>query len=166
MTTVASAEGGYLRPVSSVDGHTGGAAHFRLEAVNRRRENWGLGGGLRIKGASEVKQLSISFNVLYTPLGIRAFVPYLRGGVNEFQFESVDGSFGYGMFSPFAEAGVMLRVARDKRRGGTYLTIGGFTEYDLRFTDQRSRAYWGLMVGIASVARGRDPALRERRGHY
>lgn len=151
----ASADGGSLKPFTSRDGHTGGQANLRA-GVFGSDQNPRLGGEmtLRAKLASNVKQFSIGGGVVFWPLRQHLVTPYGRLGLNEFQFESVEDNFGFGMFSPYGEAGLMVRV-----KPQVSISLGGTAEYDLRFTGADSEGYWGVLVGIVMVQPLPDPVL-------
>ncbi len=148
-----STEAGHFRPTKGdADGNSGVAAVFRAgHYMHSDSMSYGLGLGMRTKLASELKQYSISADVTVSPR-LRGLVPFLRTGANLYQAESLAGEFGYGMFSPYAEAGLMVQVARTS--GGTriYLSGAATAEYALRFTSQPHRGYWGFVGGIAIAA--------------
>jgi hypothetical protein len=157
-STVFTAQGGYVRPAEDRDGQTGGAVNLYGGAFVNRDSNLGMEMALRFKGASNLKQGAMGMSLISIPFGAHVVMPFGRAGVHELQFESVNGDFGFGMFSPFAEAGLMIRTKRRRYGGGTFFTISAFGEYDLRFNSPKSGAYWGIAIGITGIDFIRDPA--------
>ncbi|HQP35244.1 MAG TPA: hypothetical protein PLI95_08700 [Polyangiaceae bacterium] len=134
-------QGGYTSSTRFESGRQG----FALNASaggnlgdTRGAEVAGPGLAIRSKLTSEVKQISLSPHAYL--LGGSGIAPYARGGVNLLQFEQVDGSFAYGMFSPYGEVGIYLSP----------LVLSAFAEYDLRFTSQRNEGFVGIMAGIGT----------------
>ncbi|MDC0742780.1 hypothetical protein [Polyangium mundeleinium] len=79
---------------------------------------------------------------------------YLLGGTNFLQLGSADGAFSFGMFSPVAEAGMVIGFAAKKKNGipvsaPGMLTLGTRIEYDLRFTSQPHEGFWTVNLGYA-----------------
>jgi len=150
---LATAEGGYVRPRRDPAGQQGAAVNVRLTGFDTNRSRtFGFGGsvGLRGKFAGEMQQVALSEDVmLMAGDSTNLFTPFFRGGFHFLQFERLGGDFGFGMFSPYAEAGVMVRVRQDPiHLSQTYVILGGAAEYDLRFTDQPNRAYYTGFVGV------------------
>lgn len=152
-TTVFQGQGGYFAPTSSREGHRGAAAQASFHAVSRDEQRWTLGVGWCVRGkfADELIQGAIATEAiaLAAPGGVA--VPYLRGGMHVVQVEQVDGEAAFGMFSPYAEAGVMLRVRRFANGDRWFVTVGAAIEYDVRFSDADDGGYFMLLVGGASA---------------
>lgn len=151
-----STDAGYVMPAGDREGHDGVHAVVRagMHSLNRKLDERQFGGqvGLRVKVADQLKQLSISESAVFYPLGFRVVAPYVRAGIHAFQFEIVDDEFGFGMFSPVGEAGVMIRISNDPKKGVGFLELGASAEYDLRFTDQDSGGYYAFFVGWTYAA--------------
>lgn len=75
---------------------------------------------------------------------------YLRAGASLVHLGSVDGSFAGGMGSPSAEVGVTIPVA-DEAKNVVHVLLSGFAEYDVRFTDQKNEAFFGVSAGLGLV---------------
>lgn len=107
----------------------------------------GAGGELRTKLGPNMGRIAIG-PLLYGYGAPEASVvaPYVRLGFDLLQFESVEGAFAFGMFSPHAQAGVLFRVAR---RVGLSVGIDG--EYVVRFTDTPNTGYASLMLGVVGI---------------
>ena len=150
---LATTEVGQFRATSKqAAGQTGVAAVTRAgHYVHTDSVSYGLGVGLRTKVAPQLKQYAVSTDVSVSPR-LRAVTPFIRAGVNAYQAESVAGDFGYGMFSPYGEAGLMVQLGRSSGGTRVYLTAAASVEYDLRFTDQASQGYWAALGGIAFAA--------------
>jgi len=129
--------------------------------------------GVRAKYGEDLVQFAIheNFVLLLTPR-VRGVTPFVRGGLGILQFERVDGRFAFGMFSPTAELGIMIRLwTRDdtpiqqgavvrRRRRSLMLTLSAGTEYTLRFGSvHQNRGYWGIQLGIS---RGDEMSTRVR----
>jgi len=114
----------------------------------------GVGGAaeLRVKVGPEMGQVALGPS-LYVLRGTEDQYPsamwVLRGGFNLLQFESVEGRFGFGMFSPHLATGVSLRL-----HDSTRLFIMPEAEYDVRFTGQSGTGYVSLMIGIGTASYG------------
>jgi hypothetical protein len=104
-------------------------------------------------GAADPGALSEDF-VLIPFARIEWLTPFLRGGLNAYQFESLDDEFAYGMFSPYAEGGFLVRLWRDPDGSSVFLSLAGAVEYDIRFTDQPNEGYW---MGIGGIGLGGPP---------
>lgn len=73
------------------------------------------------------------------------------GGFHLLQFENVhtaiDGdTFGFGMFSPVAEALMFIRPAR--------MSLGVAAEYDVRFTSVHNTGYVSFLIGYGAFGAG------------
>lgn len=164
MGTFAYGQAGYFNAYDRESGHQGGAMEAGVDAYTFDEVGVAAGGGLgvRLKYGDELFQfaLSESFLLLFTPR-LRGLTPFFRGSLGMLQFERVDGAFAFGMFSPSAELGLMIRVSSDdaapsshgpierRRRRGLALTLSVTTEYDLRFgSAHENRGYWGIRLGI------------------
>lgn len=71
---------------------------------------------------------------------------FSTGGFNAVQFESVEGKFAFGAFSPHGQAGVFFHAFRD---AGFSLSLGG--EYDVRFGDVPNTGYGTLLLGFGEA---------------
>jgi len=78
--------------------------------------------------------------------------PYFAAGIHTRQFESAYGDFAFGMFSPYAELGAHVGLAKNDF---TWIGVlaGTSIEYDIRFTDQPSQAYCSFKLGMAFSGR-------------
>ncbi len=111
----------------------------------------GLGLSARARVTENVQQLAGGSHLFVTALADGPS-PYLRVGTHFLQFERVDGAFGFGMASPFAEAGLALFDAAGRKRRGFFGTgpyVGLWIGYDTRLTDQPSEASAGITFGWA-----------------
>lgn len=163
----ASSEAGWFRPSrGAVAGESGVAASVRAgHRVPAGAALLGLSVGLRTKVAADVKQYAVAADVAVSPR-LGRVVPFLRGGANIYQAESLAGEFAYGMFSPYIQAGLMVQLFR--RDGGTrvYFSAAGAAEYTVRFTSQPNRGYLGVIGGITIAApRGESETIRFSRPH-
>jgi|GEM_PF-2775480 len=148
-----STEAGWFRPArNAAAGDSGVAAEFRTgHRVPTGAVALGLNVGLRTKLADDVKQYALAADISVSPRLSRV-VPFLRGGANIYQAESLSGAFAYGMFSPYVQAGLMVQLFG--RAGGTrvYLSAAASAEYAVRFTSQANRGYVGVLGGITIAA--------------
>lgn len=149
-TALMTAQGGWVSPTSDRPGHEGVAVDLRMDFFDHSK-TLSPGGGFALRGklADELFQVSIAEEafVLYGPRA--PMRPFVRGGINVFQFESVDGGFGFGMFSPYAEAGLIFAIFPEGGLGDDWLfTVSAAAEYDLRFTDQENQGYFLVLFGI------------------
>lgn len=109
---------------------------------------WGLGLGTRLKFARNLQHVGLSVDAQLHGYNETGFVPGIRAGINFFQFENVDQSFAYGMFTPYAEGGFYIELDEGSK---LYLTIVGMAEYTVRFTSQADDFHWGAMLGLATL---------------
>ena len=121
-------------------------------------DHGGAGGGVEVRGkvGPSVGQIAIG-PMLYGMGGPQmtpgfVAVPFARAGFNLLQFESVEGNFAFGMFSPHASAGVFLRVFPE---AGLSISFDG--EYDVRFTSTPNTGYLSLMIGFGAMAYSGGP---------
>lgn len=142
-------QGGYASSTRFESGRRGVAVNAALGGnisdESDTAERLGPGLAVRTKFTSDVKQVSLSPHVYFLPGS--GVTPYARLGTNLLQFEHVDGSFAYGMFSPYAELGLYV----------TPFVISAFAEYDLRFTSQPNEGFVGLMAGIGYGVSSKTP---------
>jgi hypothetical protein len=144
------AQAGYLAPTSTREGHTGVAVDLRIDShTGGETLGFGGGGGFRTKFAPDLFQISVAEELFAVAFPHARVSPYARAGMNFLQFEGVDGEFGFGMFSPYGEAGVMVEVRRSSPRSRLWITFGAAAEYDLRFTDQANQGYVLFVIGVA-----------------
>lgn len=119
----------------------------------------GLGLELRAKGGPKMGQFAVG-PMVYLLAGPDEASPkaifVARGGFALAQLESVEGRFGFGMFSPHFSAGISLALTRNTR-----LFVMPEVEYDLRFTGQASTGYVSLMIGIGAASYGSAQRHRE-----
>jgi hypothetical protein len=156
-------DGGYFAALSERPGREGVAANLRVGMFDdsQRTQAFGTTLGFRTKFSARLTQFALSQDMWLEPVAHHFAVrPYLRAGINSYQFESLDGSFAYGMFSPYAEAGWVVRVT-ELGFEELLLTLGGAIEYDLRFTDHPDEGYWSALVGLALSGLPRPPAEAE-----
>ncbi len=157
-----AATGGYVTTVAAAAPSAGASIHGHLGYSARR------GGSNLFSDASQLRALhafhvGVSFRMRFAQgltqvaagpeaaLRYPALVsPYGRLGVNLVQFESNAGSFGFGMFSPWAELGLGLCPDwRDASANAAWcITASGLAGYDLRFTSQPGAAYVGALAGV------------------
>ena len=157
-------QAGYFSAYDEAPGHMGSAIELGVDVHTFGSRGVAAGGGLtlRVKRGEELFQVAIGedYLLLFTSR-VRTLTPFVRGGLNVMQFESVDGRFAFGMFSPSAEVGLMIRLwtaddeptrmGQMERRGrrSVMLVLSATTEYDLRFGSAHdNRGYWGLRLGI------------------
>lgn len=162
-----SADAGYVRSAGDLDGHSGVHGAVRAGMHSGRGDlggrQFGFEAGFRVKVADQVKQLAISESVVLYPLGFLAVAPYIQSGFHFLQFETIHDEFGFGMFSPYGEGGLMIRTGGDTKKGMSYIKLGASAEYDLRFTDQDSSAYYAFFVGWTLVGEPwPEPACGQR----
>jgi hypothetical protein len=105
---------------------------------DRSAEHAGGGMSVRTKFTPDVTQVAVSPHVYY--LHSSWVTPYARAGVNLLQFEEVDNEAVFGMFSPYAEAGMVF----------TPLVVSAFAEYDVRFSGVPNEPFVGLMLGVGA----------------
>jgi hypothetical protein len=141
---IVQVEGGMFDSISHRFGREGPLVEARAGMFSGS-----LGGtmGIRSKFSSELTQIAISQDFFFMPLYPRLVTPFLRAGVNNYQFESLDDAFGYGMFSPYAEVGALIRISEDQS-ARTWLSLGVGIEHDIRFTSQPNESYWSLRAGL------------------
>lgn len=153
-------DGGRFDAISDRPGRTGVAVDLRVGAYNPAEEpshSVAAGGtlGFRTKFSDALTQIALSEDFVLLPLGrIEIVTPFFRGGINAFQFESLDGSFAYGMFSPYAEGGILVTLHRAEDGSSVFFSAAAAIEYDLRFTDQPNEGYW---MGLAGFGLGGPP---------
>ena len=117
----------------------------------------GAGGGamLRAKVGPHVGQIALGpcFFFLGGPAsdawhGVNPRVFFFStGGFNAVQFESIEGQFAFGAFSPHAQAGAFFRAFG---QAGFFLSVGG--EYDVRFGGVANTGYGSLLLGFGDAA--------------
>jgi hypothetical protein len=130
---------------SMTDVHrNGGAVNFH---VNGGSEFVGVGPALRMKFTKNDQQIGLGTEliVLFPPVGPVTF--YGRAGIHAGQFEWLSKDFVYGMFSPYGELGVMVRVYFIQ------LTASGAVDYSVRFGNPPNEGFWSFLLGVAVLWR-------------
>lgn len=146
------AEGGFTTSTTLAKGRQGGS--FGVEAaVGGRHDPVALQMALRGKVTEGAGDAALHLGALHIhkpdPVGF-----YVIGGANVLQLGIADGDFSFGSFSPVAEAGMVISLARKVGDGvplktPDMLTLGTRIEYDLRFTPQPHEGFWTVNVGYA-----------------
>ncbi len=113
----------------------------------------GAGAMLRTKFGPNVQQVAIGpMAYAGSSLGPTSKIAFaVLGGFHLFQLENVHttlegDTFGFGMFSPVAEALMFIRPAT--------MTLGVAAEYDLRFTSVHNTGYVSFLIGIGGFGAG------------
>lgn len=148
---LAQEAGGSYAVGKSEQSTVSGATYLGLGTVGSNGGT-GVGGELRLKGGPNLGQVALGpmFFQLAGPEGESPVAMFVaRAGFNLVQFESVEGHFGFGMFSPHLSAGVSLRLTHALR-----LFIMPEVEYDVRFTSQQNTGFVSLMIGIGAATYG------------
>jgi hypothetical protein len=155
-------DGGAFSAFSDRPGRTGGVADLRVGAVGDEPAGGGPAvggsGGLRLKLSEALTQVALCADLMVFPVpGARHLLPFLRLGVNGFQFEDLDDSFGFGLYSPYAELGSLL-VVTPSQPDRWFVSFGLGVEYDLRLTDQPNEGYWYAVLGFGVLGTYSPPA--------
>ncbi|MDI3291007.1 hypothetical protein [Polyangium sp. 15x6] len=147
------AEGGFTTSTTLAKGRQGGSVGLEA-AVGGRHDPVIMDVALRGKVTEGAGDASLFLGALHIhrpePVGF-----YVLGGVNFLQLGSADGDVSFGMFSPAAEAGLVIGFTDKKKVNGVpveppdMLTIGTRIEYDLRFTSQPHEGFWTVNLGYA-----------------
>jgi len=144
-------DGGFTDAFSERQGRVGGAANAHVGMHTGEGANGVIAGGgiaIRSRLAGDLFQFSLAEEFFVMPFSkIEIITPFFRGGFNVYQFESLDDSFAYGMFSPYAEAGLLVRLTQDGT-DTTFLSFTGLVEHDVRFTHQPNESYWMGLIGF------------------
>ncbi len=113
--------------------------------------------GVRSKVAEDFRQIALSVDV-FTLSRIQFLGPYFRGGLHLLQLEEIGGDTRFGLGSPYVEAGLLIALdteqltGQDRPSAGTFITLGGQAEYDIRLDDQTPNTFsWGLLAGFGVV---------------
>lgn len=90
--------------------------------------------------------------------------PFVGLGVRAFSFESNNGSFGFGMGSPYLDAGIYVPFTSmssvfgsrsDSAGGGLGVVLHGQVGYDVRFTSQPNETWASISLGIGMFSYAR-----------
>jgi len=112
-------------------------------APNLRENNTPyLAASLRTKFSRDLSDGGIAVGAVWTPGHHRPIAPYVHVGAHVLQLGVFDRQFSFGMFGPFAEAGVVISPTR-----GLGITLGPSVQYDVRFTTS-SQAWFGVNLGF------------------
>lgn len=151
-STLLASEVGASYAVGKEEQSAFAAAAYAGLGEGRSNGGNGLGLELRGKGGPKMGQFAIG-PMAYLLVGPDEASPtaifVARGGFAIAQLESVEGRFGFGMFSPHLSAGISLDLTPKIR-----LFIMPEVEYDMRFTGQASTGYVSLMIGIGAANYG------------
>ncbi|MDI1480839.1 hypothetical protein QHF84_29735 [Polyangium sp. y55x31] len=147
------AEGGFTTATTLARGRQGASIGVEA-ALGERRAPVVLDVALRGKVTEGAGDLALFVGGLLLrrpgPVGV-----YVLPGVNLLQLGSADGDVSFGMFSPVAEVGMVIDLAKRRSPDGIpreppeMLTIGTRIEYDLRATSQPHEGFWTVNVGYA-----------------
>lgn len=141
-SALAQLEGGLLG--NTDDDDLGGAVHLYMGAGEGPV---GMSFGLRTKFAPGVTQFAISTDAYALIETDSPVIPFGRAGVNALQFEDV-GGFAFGMFSPYAQLGLLVLTQMSLKQGGAFVSVSGLADYAVRFTEQPNQFHWGVLVGL------------------
>lgn len=121
----------------------GGAVNFHIDGGSRYLA---IGSSLRMKFASAFQQVGMGPEAVFFAPRVGPVTFYGRFGVHVSQFESLDSKFKFGMGSPYAELGLMLRVYYIQ------LSFSAAIEHSVRF-GAFDESYWSALFGIAILYR-------------
>lgn len=162
-----AATGGYVASPSGftgydgiqLDGHLGmglgggggsGSFSSQYEGGRQQARTVAFGAAFRLRSARSLTQVGVGPEItVRLPTTVS---PYARAGVDLLQFESHQGSFGFGMLSPHLELGVgFCSGASGTSASNLCFTVSGLAGFDLRLTSQPSAAYLGGLAGLTFV---------------
>ncbi len=153
---MARLDGGVVVPTAPCTQCSGSTLNAHL-AVGE--DSAGMDLAIRTKYTPDITQVAFAAGIAAAPEP-NPIAPYFAAGIHTLQFESAHGAFAFGMFSPYAELGLHLGVSRIDYDGLSFnkrdwisVLAGASIEYDIRFTDQPSQAYWSFKLGMAFSGR-------------
>jgi hypothetical protein len=145
------AEAGFVSATTFQPGRQGFSGGLEA-ALGERRSPGAFDMALRGKVTEKTGDVSLFMGGLYLQKPARVGY-YVLGGAYLFQLGITNGDFAFGMFSPAAEAGMLLSLdSKDKSRDVDVLTFGTRIEYDLRFTPQPHEGFLTFVVGYGLAA--------------
>jgi len=139
--------GGYVQGISGGEGQSGMALNVFAgmgDKKSGRTVDFASGLAVRSKLSEESSMVALGsgFDFQFTPLQSR-FRPFINAGIHLLQFEESRGGFGFGMFSPYLDAGLGIGFARMWS-----LTLGAGIGYDIRFNSNPNTFYFSTHAGL------------------